>query len=78
MSEFSFVNPWIRPVYQASCKEVEERGRRYRVRLNFTLPHLAIPRPAVPHAFWDQLPTSHRLHRPTTAATAERMPDPPI
>ena len=35
-------------------------------------------RPNAPHAFWSKLPASHRLHMPTTAPTAERIPDPSI
>jgi hypothetical protein len=36
------------------------------------------PSPIAPQALWSKLPASHRLHRPTTAPSAERIPDPPI
>ena len=36
------------------------------------------PRPFAPHALWSKLPASHRLHRPTTTPTTERIPDPHI
>jgi hypothetical protein len=35
-------------------------------------------RPNAPHALWSKLPASHRPLRPTTAPTAERIPDPSI
>lgn len=36
------------------------------------------PKPIAMHALWRNLLACYRLHRPTTAATAERIPDPPI